>query len=93
MKAIEETYWPGTLYEYPIWLYELARPSDAPRPSEVEMFTFALQLAWQRKKKAAIEAHLTQLGQVIHDDPGAFSLKPEVLAHFTIPTEYYYRAL
>lgn len=93
LQAIEDTYWPGTLYEYPIWLYELARPGDAPHPSEVELFTFTLQEAWQQKKKTAIEAHLTQLGQVIHDDLEAFCLKPEVLAHFTIPTEYYYRAL
>lgn len=93
MNAIEGTYWTGELYEYPIWLYELARPGDAPHPSEVELFTFTLNESWQRKKKSAIEAHLTQLGQVIHDDPEAFCLQPEVLAHFTIPTEYYYRAL
>ncbi len=93
LKAIEETNWPGTLYEYPIWLYELAQAGDAPHPSEVEVFTFTLQEAWQRKKKTAIEAHLTQLGQVIYDDPDAFSLKPEVLAHFITSTEYYYRTL
>lgn len=93
IKAIEDICWPGELYEYPIWLYELARPGDAPHPSEVELFTFTLQESWQQKKKKAIEAHLTQLGQVIHDDPEAFCLKPEVMAHFTVPTEYYYRAL
>jgi LmbE family N-acetylglucosaminyl deacetylase len=93
LKAIEETYWPGELYEYPIWLYELARHGDAPHPSEVEVFTFTLKEDWQWKKKSAIETHRSQLGQLIHDDPEAFSLQPEVLAHFTTPTEYYYRTL
>lgn len=89
--AISQTGWPGTLYEYPIWLYELAAQGDAPHPGEVEIFTFQLTEELLQKKKRAIENHASQLGQIIHDDPEAFSLKPQVLAHFLTPKEYYYR--
>lgn len=90
--VIFRTNWLGTLYEYPIWLYELAARGDAPHPDEVEVFTFHLTEDLLQKKKKAIETHASQLGQIIHDDPTAFSLQPEVLAHFLTPTEYYYHA-
>lgn len=89
--AISQTGWPGALYEYPIWLYELAAKGDAPHPGEVEVFTFQLSEELSEKKKKAIENHASQLGQIIHDDPEAFSLQPQMLAHFLTPTEYYYR--
>ncbi|WP_373511791.1 PIG-L deacetylase family protein [Persicitalea sp.] len=90
--AIFQTNWKGDLYEYPIWLYELAARSDVPRPDEVEVLTFELDENLLFKKKKAIETHASQLGQIIHDDPKAFSLQPQVLAHFLTPTEYYYRS-
>ena len=82
--------WPGTLYEYPIWLYELAAQGDAPHPNEVEVFTFRLTEELLLKKEKAIKNHATQLGQIIYDDPDAFCLKPQVLAHFLTPIEYYF---
>ncbi len=89
--AISQTGWSGALYEYPIWLYELAAKGDAPHPGEIEVFTFQLSEELLEKKKKAIENHASQLGQIIHDDPEAFSLQPQMLAHFLTPTEYYYR--
>jgi len=90
--VVSQTVWPGTLYEYPIWLYELATKGDAPHPGEVEVLTFQLTEELLQKKEKAIKNHATQLGQIIHDDPTAFFLHPEVLAHFLTPTEYYYHA-
>ena len=89
-SIVSKTSWPGALYEYPIWLYELAAEGDAPHPGEARVFAFNLSEGFLLKKKKAIEAHASQLGQTIHDDPDAFSLKPQVLAHFLTPTEYYY---
>lgn len=90
--AISHLQWLGTLYEYPIWLYELAAKGDAPHPDEVQVFTFEIEENLLQKKKKAIETHASQLGQIIHDDPDAFSLQPQVLAHFLTPIEYYYRS-
>ncbi len=89
--AIERTNWPGVLYEYPIWLYELAAQGDAPHPEEVRVFTFEIEENQLAKKKKAIQTHASQLGEIIHDDPNAFSLQPQMLAHFLTTTEYYYR--
>lgn len=91
LEVISQTRWPGVLYEYPIWLYELAAQGDAPHPDEVAVFTFTLNEKFLQKKKKAIACHASQLGQIIHDDPDAFSLQPQVLAHFLTPTEFYYR--
>ncbi len=88
--AISQLQWSGTLYEYPIWLYELATEGDAPHPDEVEVFVFDVNEEFLVKKKKAIETHASQLGQIIHDDPDAFCLQPQVLAHFLTPIEYYY---
>lgn len=89
--AIAQTKWSGDLYEYPIWLYELAARGDAPHPEEVGVYTFEVSEAQLDKKKKAIQTHASQLGKIIHDDSDAFSLQPQMLAHFLTPTEYYYR--
>ncbi|GHB67615.1 PIG-L deacetylase family protein [Persicitalea jodogahamensis] len=90
-EVISQTRWTGTLYEYPIWLYELASEGDAPHPGEVQVSVFEVAENFLIKKKEAIECHASQLGQVIHDDPDAFCLQPHVLAHFLTPIEFYYR--
>lgn len=90
-EVISKTHWPGVLYEYPIWLYELAAQGDAPHPGEVQVFNFETEEKFLQKKQKAIKCHASQLGQIIHDDPDAFCLQPQVLAHFLIPTEFYYR--
>lgn len=90
LAAIADLKWPGDLYEYPIWLYELAAKGDAPHPEEVSVFTFEVNEAQREKKKNAIQTHASQLGQIIHDDPDAFMLQSQMLAHFLTSTEYYY---
>ncbi len=88
--VIANSQWSGTLYEYPIWLYELASEGDVPHPGEVQVFIFEIAEDFLIRKKEAIECHASQLGQVIHDDPDAFRLQHHVLAHFLTPLEFYY---
>lgn len=76
------------LVEYPIWVWTLAEPGDAPLPDEV--------IAWRldigevlSTKLAAIAAHRSQISALIDDDPDGFRLEPEVLAHFERPWELF----
>lgn len=74
--------------EYAIWLDELGAPDDHPRPGEVEPVVLAVA-PW--RKRHAIEAHRSQLGLVVRDDPGGFALTPATVARLTGPEERYWR--
>lgn len=68
---------PVRTLEYTVWLAERAAPDDLPRPGEVR--TWQLPTDPQRARKAAaIRAHRSQLGGLVHDDPGGFVL-PEAM--------------
>lgn len=77
--------------EYAIWLDELGAPGDRPCPGEVE--TRPLDIGpWRARKRAAVAAHRSQLGQVIHDDPTAFVLTEATVARLTSGDEIYYES-
>lgn len=78
--------------EYLIWLWELGRPDDLPKPGE----RLVLQVdigAVVAQKKQAINAHQSQVTRLIDDDPTAFYLSPELLHHFDTPYELFVEKL
>lgn len=78
------------IYEYAIWLDELGAPDDRPGPGE--MMRCGMQLdGWRAVKRSAIDAHRSQLGQVVTDDPHGFSLGEETLRRLIGPVETYWR--
>ncbi len=80
------------LLEYPIWLWELGQDADQPRPGEVQVIRLAIDSVVARKK-AAIAAHRSQVTRLIDDDPTAFYLSPDLLAHFDVPHELFFEPI
>ena len=76
------------ILEYAIWLDELGAPEDRPRPGEMEAVALPVSPALKRH---AIEAHRSQLGLVVPDDPGGFVLEPATVARLSGPEELYWR--
>jgi LmbE family N-acetylglucosaminyl deacetylase len=74
--------------EYPIWLWEMAETADLPQESEIKVWRLAIAEVIVAKQKA-INAHASQITDLIDDDPHGFRLSPEVLAHFDVPFEIY----
>ncbi|MGY3052579.1 LmbE family N-acetylglucosaminyl deacetylase [Pedobacter sp. UYEF25] len=77
------------VWEYPIWLYELAGADDIPKlgPEQLKKISIEHFLV---KKKQAIECHISQTTRLIADDLTGFMLLPEVIAHFLSPFEYFF---
>ena len=64
--------------EYTVWLPERGGADDQPRPGEARHF--AVLLPQQRaRKEAAVRAHRSQLGQLVQDDPGGFTLQEDMI--------------
>jgi LmbE family N-acetylglucosaminyl deacetylase len=83
---------PVKLFEYPIWLWELASGEDAPRTGEARAWRLDTKSV-AAQKQAAIAAHESQITDLIDDDPQGFRLTPEILANFAAPWEIYLEAL
>ncbi|MGB3618189.1 MAG: PIG-L family deacetylase, partial [Catalinimonas sp.] len=75
-------------FEYPIWVWDLGDPADHPGP-EVRGYRLDVSTVLARKR-TAIRQHLSQLTDLIDDDPTGFRLQPKNLAHFDHPWELYY---
>lgn len=87
--AVERYDSPVRWIEYPVWMWEATNVVDLPR--EEELIVWRLEIAEQLgRKEAAVQAHASQLGRVIHDDPEGFRLVEEMLDHFRLPTEVYF---
>jgi len=80
-----------TVLEYAIWLEELGATADFPLAGEVEVVTFEAAGMVDRKH-AALNAHASQLGQVILDDPDGFSLTDDTISRLIRPYEVFWRA-
>ena len=75
--------------EYPVWAWpHAADPAIAPCEGEARAWRLDIG-AVLPAKRSAIAAHRSQTGGVIHDDPGGFTLAPEMLAHFDRPWEVF----
>jgi LmbE family N-acetylglucosaminyl deacetylase len=79
------------LLEYPIWLWELGTPGDAPVPGEVSGWRLDISSVVDRKQRA-IAAHRSQTTPLIDDDPRGWVLPPEILARFAQPWEVFLEA-
>ncbi len=75
--------------EYPIWLWELGSPDDAPHPDEIRAVQVDIT-AVRDQKHRAIAAHASQVTQLIDDDPEAFWLRPDLLVYFDGNTELFF---
>ncbi|WP_461049354.1 PIG-L deacetylase family protein [Spirosoma arcticum] len=74
--------------EYLIWLWELG--NDADMPVRDEMIVWRVPIASvMAQRDRAIAAHRSQVTRLIDDDPTAFYLSPELLAHFNVPRELF----
>lgn len=79
--AVETLPAPVRLIDYPIWLWDLGDGDDAPQPGEVSGWRLDISSVVDLKQ-AAIAAHRSQTTDLIADDPSAFRLTSETLAHF-----------
>ena len=59
--------------EYLIWLWELGRPEDMPRPDERRVWQVPIDTVIDQRNDA-IAAHVSQVTRLIDDDPTAFYL-------------------
>ena len=69
-----------------MWAFERAAQNEWPRADEARAFRVDIA-AVAACKRAAIAAHQSQISDLIDDDPTAFRLSSEVLAHFDKPFE------
>lgn len=89
-RLLHGTLPPGALaLEYAVWLPERGAEADWPRPDEAGELTFEVG-RWRDAKARAIAAHRTQLG-LIPDDPGGFTLAPEMVERALAGPERYFR--
>lgn len=80
------------LIEYPVWLWELGHENDFPISAEMTSWRLDIGNVIEKKRKA-IAAHQSQLGNVFLDDPAGFKLTPNILAHFELPFEIFFESL
>ena len=80
------------LLEYPVWAWERAAPEDVPQAQEAQTFRLDISSV-SAVKRAAVDAHQSQVTHLIDDDPHGFWLSPEVIAHFERPWEVYLEVL
>ncbi|MGI9034417.1 MAG: PIG-L deacetylase family protein [Pyrinomonadaceae bacterium] len=76
------------IIEYPIWLWEMAQDTDLPFEKKVRGWRLDIAEVIE-KKQSAIRAHVSQVTDLINDDPQGFRLSAEVLAHFAAPFEVF----
>lgn len=80
---------PGTRrLGYAVWLAERGAQPDWPDPDEARAWTLAVG-EHRAAKAGAIAAHATQLGRVT-DDPGGFTLAPEMVRRALDGPELYF---
>jgi LmbE family N-acetylglucosaminyl deacetylase len=75
--------------EYRIWLDELGKADDYPRPGEAERVVIDIS-SELTCKRAAIAAHRSQTTSLIDDDPKGFRLMPKTIDRLTGTIETYY---
>lgn len=74
--------------EYTVWLDRRGGTGDWPRADETRELRFDTA-PWRAAKAAAVQAHASQLGAVIPDDPGGFVL-PQALIERALQEERYF---
>ncbi len=77
--------------EYLVWAGERAQLDDLPRTGEAIAWRLDIAEVVERKR-AAIAAHRSQLGEIIDDDPGGFTIAPEMRRRAERPVEYFFES-
>ncbi|MCG6113993.1 MAG: PIG-L family deacetylase [Mesorhizobium sp.] len=79
------------IYEYAIWLDKFGQPADRPSVGEIEELRLDVSgdLA---AKRHALQAHRSQLGQLVTDDPSGFVLDEPTIARLTGAEEVFWRS-
>lgn len=77
------------IYEYPIWLKELGESGDEPTSEESMPFRLNISSVISQKQEA-ISKHLSQITDLIKDDPEGFMLSQEMLDQFNVPYETFF---
>jgi LmbE family N-acetylglucosaminyl deacetylase len=86
--ACRELEAPPRMLEYLVWTME--RGDEAARPRDDEVRAWRLDVSdVVEAKRAAIESHRSQLGEVIHDDPTGFTLPADMVERACAPFEIY----
>ena len=75
--------------EYVVWTAERGAAGDWPRADEARAWRLDVSAALERKR-AAIAAHRSQLGEVITDDPHGFMLAPAMRRRAEGPRECFF---
>jgi len=76
-------------FEYPIWAWTQYDGAAAPQAAEARAWRLDIS-SHLKKKHTAIVQHRSQMGELIRDDPEAFSLTPEMLRNFAVPWELFF---
>jgi len=76
---------------YPIWSRWTSPGHIAPIPPGMQALVWTKGDA--RQKRAAIDAHASQQGRVIHDDPAGFAMPPGFASFFAQAPEIYFELL
>jgi len=87
-QAAQEATMQPRILEYLIWLWELGIPDDWPQSDSTGIWRVDITDV-QTQRDQAIAAHRSQVTRLIDDDPTAFYLSPELLAHFAPPRELF----
>jgi len=77
-----------TVWEYPIWLYQLATENDLPQLENGELKYLEIN-DFLQQKRTAIDAHLSQTTNLINDDPNGFRLTENMISNFLNGKEYF----
>nr|WP_314495713.1 PIG-L deacetylase family protein [uncultured Chryseobacterium sp.] len=77
------------IYEYPVWLGALGEAGDLPTDEESIPFRLNISSVLD-KKNDAVSKHLSQITDLINDDPEGFKLSPEMLNSFNVPYETFF---
>lgn len=80
------------IWEYPIWLYEHAKPEDLPDLQQGELKSLDIK-AHLSLKKRCIYAHRSQTTRMIDDDPDGFILTDQVINNFMQEREFFLERL
>ena len=77
------------LAEYPIWLWKKGKPEDWPEKEEILPYRLSVGEVLDIKE-AAIQAHVSQMTNLIDDDPEGFVFTEDLLQPFLQEYEYFF---
>lgn len=87
-SAIDRLEYHPRILEYPLWSRLNSSRRYAPHPGEMIGWRINTTSV-QNTKLRAISAHLTQVGNIVDDDPDGFHLHPHMLKPFLLPYDVF----